>query len=241
MPNARRFPATVVELTNHGYGVFSVWLRIDQSKAAFKPGQFLHLALDAFDPAEGYWPESRVFSIASPPGSDILRIVYAVKGSFTERMSRELVVGKPVWLKLPFGEFIVNMEGAVENVILIAGGTGITPFVSLFSSTKWDLKMVWLYYGVRRAELLLFREELKNASVHQGLNLNINVEESSETTLGGVLVRNGTLDISEICASHGRNSSHYYLSGPPGMIFSFRSYLESDGVPVRNIHVDDWQ
>ena len=32
----------------------------------FKPGQFLHLALDAFEPG-GFWPESRVFSIASAP------------------------------------------------------------------------------------------------------------------------------------------------------------------------------
>ena len=46
----------------------------------WKPGQFLHLALDAYDPS-GHWPESRCFTMAS--GSlekDHVRLTIAAKG-----------------------------------------------------------------------------------------------------------------------------------------------------------------
>ena len=43
----------------------------------FTPGQFLHLALDPYD-ADGFWPDSRVFSIASSPDARTnLAITYA--------------------------------------------------------------------------------------------------------------------------------------------------------------------
>ena len=44
----------------------------------FKPGQFLHLAIDPYDGA-GFWPESRVFSIASSP-RDRDRLTHHLRG-----------------------------------------------------------------------------------------------------------------------------------------------------------------
>ncbi len=53
----------------------------------------MHLALDRYDPG-GFWPDSRVFSIASSPVErQRLTITYAVKGAFTTRMERELTPG----------------------------------------------------------------------------------------------------------------------------------------------------
>ena len=108
MANPKHAQAKVKRLVEHGPGVFSVWLEPELPLARFKVGQFLHLALDPFSPESGYWPESRVFSIASSPEAGFLRIVYSVKGRYTTRMSRELSEGKEVWLKYPFGEFIVR-------------------------------------------------------------------------------------------------------------------------------------
>jgi NAD(P)H-flavin reductase len=44
----------------------------------FKPGQFLHLALDDYDPSYN-WPESRVFSMANAPGKDFIDILVSLK------------------------------------------------------------------------------------------------------------------------------------------------------------------
>lgn len=70
MPNPVKLEAEVSEIVDYGDGIYSVKFQLLSGLARFKPGQFLHLALDPYDPSEGYWPESRVFSIASMPGGE---------------------------------------------------------------------------------------------------------------------------------------------------------------------------
>ena len=108
MAVVRKIPCMVRAVTDHGERVYTVELEPSTAVPRFKPGQFLHLALDAYEPG-GFWPESRVFSIASSPAHrDRLAITYAVKGAFTTRMERELAPGGRVWVKLPYGEFVVD-------------------------------------------------------------------------------------------------------------------------------------
>ena len=66
MAVVRRIPCVVDALEDHGERVYTVLLRPGVPVPRFNPGQFLHLALDPYEPG-GFWPESRVFSIASPP------------------------------------------------------------------------------------------------------------------------------------------------------------------------------
>ena len=40
---------------------------------------------------------------------------------------RELREGQGVWVKLPYGEFVIP---DADNVVLLAGGTGITAFIA---------------------------------------------------------------------------------------------------------------
>ena len=94
---------------------------------SFKPGQFLHLAIDNYDPGF-HWPESRVFSVASSPTRlETIRITFSVKGKYTKRMFTEVEEGDIVWLKLPYGSFTFTKH---KSLIFVAGGTGITPFLS---------------------------------------------------------------------------------------------------------------
>ena len=106
MPNPIKIKATVIDIKCYSTDIFKVTFSVPSRATKFKPGQFLHLALDSFDPSIGYWPDSRVFSICSCPGSDSIEFIYSIKGQFTKRMSHELQKGKEVWLKLPYGDFI---------------------------------------------------------------------------------------------------------------------------------------
>jgi len=62
----RKIPCKVERVTDHGERVYTVELVPSALVPRFKPGQFLHLALDTYEPG-GFWPESRVFSIATSP------------------------------------------------------------------------------------------------------------------------------------------------------------------------------
>ena len=123
----RKVKAVVIDLIRYRDNI-TLYRFKPEFGVKFKPGQFLHLALDEYDPSYN-WPESRVFSIANAPGKEFIDILISPKGSFTNRIINEISVGRQVWLKLPFGTFNFH-DSSGKDVILIAGGTGISPFIS---------------------------------------------------------------------------------------------------------------
>jgi ferredoxin-NADP reductase len=143
-------------ITDHGGRVFTVDLAPASPVPSFRPGQFLHLTVDEYDPS-GFWPESRVFSIASAPHDRRrLRICYSVKGRYTARMEQVLRVGGEVWVKLPYGEFFIDDQA---DAVLVAGGTGISAFTAFLEALTPERKQkVTLIYGARNPELFLFQE-----------------------------------------------------------------------------------
>jgi ferredoxin-NADP reductase len=107
MPQPARIRAKVTRIEDHAPGVRSLILATERPVPRFQPGQFLHLAIDPYDPAS-HWPDSRVFSIASPPQSrSEIQITVSAVGVFTRRIL-ELKTGDEVWVKLPYGDFVIE-------------------------------------------------------------------------------------------------------------------------------------
>jgi ferredoxin-NADP reductase len=216
-------------IVDHGERVYTVELEPSTRLPLFKPGQFLHLAIDPFD--GGFWPESRVFSIASSPRDrDRLTITYAVKGAFTTRMERELAPGAVVWAKLPYGEFIVDAE---SDAVLFAGGTGVTAFTAFLQSLTPDLdSRVVLFYGARTPDLFVYgplveacADEVPSLACHL-------IDESTH----------GRLEVDAawpaIAALH---DPVFYLSGPPPMLAALTAQLRQRDVPDERIRTDAWE
>ena len=242
MPPPRKVPSTVVGLERHAEGLYSVELAAKQPLPRFQPGQFLHLALDRYDPS-GPWPESRVFSIASAPSStERLRLTYAVKGAFTARLERELVLGREVWLKLPFGSFRVTCDGASETV-LVAGGTGVTPFVAFLEqlALQADPAPVTLFYGARSRRHLVYEPLVRACrSRAPGFRGWMVVEEGDVEGVEGL--QRGRLNLAAILSAVAApTTARFYLSGPPAMIASFKAGLVQQGVPGPQVITDDWE
>ncbi len=209
----------------------------------FKPGQFLHLAIDPYDPSFN-WPESRVFSIASPPnGSQELEILISPKGTFTKRMIQELKVGSHVWIKLPFGVF--NFDAAHDkHIVLIAGGTGISPFISFLNHQLLHsaaFRSLNLYYGVRNPGLIIY-DELLTACENSLSNFHTHIYCENPEENSGSRNKKGVLPVSNIvketCSLPG---VLYYLSGPKGMIEAFEKELLQHNVPAEQVIYDRWE
>jgi ferredoxin-NADP reductase len=217
-------------VTDHGERVYTVDLEPSMSVPLFKPGQFLHLALDPYDGA-GFWPESRVFSIASSPRvRDHLTITYAVKGAFTSRMERQLALGSTVWVKLPYGEFIVE---PARDVVLFAGGTGVTAFTAFLGSLPADgAQRVALFYGARTPELFVYGDfATARARDVRGLDVHLVCEAND----GRLSVAEAWPAISDL------EDPTFYLSGPPAMLAALASQLRERGVPESGIRTDAWE
>ena len=243
MSTPLRIECTVSSITAHSDSAFTVTLKPSKRLPRFKPGQFLHLALDPYDPTGGFWPESRVFSIASAPFDSEVTIAYAVKGSFTQRMKEELDIGRNIWIKLPYGHFIVSASPD-EQVVLVAGGTGITPFISyLLNEVKNPSgEKIDLIYGVRKLELLMFPEVIAAAiATLKGFKLHAFCEENVDDS-HMFPVSSGKLTIDSVLqATSDPAKASFYLSGPVEMIRTFRNGLKERGVGDTRIHIDEWE
>lgn len=230
MAVVRRIPATVSRVSDHGDHVYTVELIPAEPVPRFTPGQFLHLALDRADPG-GFWPESRVFSIASSPDQRAeLTITYAVKGDFTARMERRLAPGVEVWLKLPYGDFAIEGD---HDTIIFAGGTGISAFTAFIASIKPEtIRNIRLFYGARRADLFVYRELIaERARVVPAFQVRF-IPEDSEGVLRAELAWPEVAHLVDPL---------FYLSGPPAMVAALDAQLRIRGIAAERIRTDAWE
>ena len=243
MATPQKIRCTVKKIENHGDHVYTVDLTPERPLPRFKPGQFLHLTLDDYD-ASGFWPESRVFSIASSPAQrNHLKISYSVKGKYTTRMENELHEGMSVWVKLPYGDFVIQ---DTNNVVLLAGGTGITAFIAYIDGLSNELNgNVFLGYGARKIELLLYRNLIDaKAKVNERFRSFYFVEDGSENLnySESNKCQRGCLSLETIWNQlQSPSETTYYMAGPPAMIQNITANLQNKGIEPEKIKIDAWE
>lgn len=244
MAVTRKIRCRVERIEAVGGQVYNVELIPSELLPRFKPGQFLHLALDAYDPS-GFWPDSRIFSIASSPlDRERLAISYSVRGKFTARMENELAEGKDVWIKLPYGDFIIDGS---RDIVLIAGGTGITAFTAFIDGLMPDFsRSIYLVYGVRKKGLLLYQDMIagKVGSI-PGMSAAYFIEDPDENAVGiapAIRTYKGLIALETVINDiKGVSDAVFYLSGPPVMLSSLAADLSSKGIGRDSIRIDAWE
>ena len=225
---AKKYLSEVVSITNPFKGIYTVEFKSLERPYKYAPGQFLHVAIDEEYDGIGQWPESRCFSMQSDPAEDVIRITYAVKGNFTQEMEKSLKVGREVWLKLPFGELFTQPHNKT-NAVFVAGGTGVTPFLSLFTNDSFrEYLNPKIYLGYKNEDYYIYQNEFA-AIKNDNAQITIFFEN-----------KDGIIDIAKIQELNGNDSS-YFISGPPAMIKIFKEKLIELGVPKENVLTDDWE
>lgn len=229
MAIVKKYPSRIVSIKNLIDGVYTIDFESLGKPFKYDAGQFLHLAIDEFDPSM-QWPDSRCFSMQSSPSEENIRITYAAKGQFTKRMQQLLEVGSEVTLKLPYGD-LFSQDHNKTNTVFIAGGTGITPYLSLFTDTSFtSYRHPILYAGFRTKEMNLYTVELEKAKqINSELDVHLVYQD-----------KDGILDIEKIFNENTSNSS-FFISGPPVMIKNFKQTLINKGVPENQVLTDDWE
>jgi ferredoxin-NADP reductase len=234
----QKLECVVEQVIAHGDGVYSAVLRPERPLPRFRAGQFLHLAIDPYD-STGFWPESRVFSIASAPSErDRVRITYAVHGRFTTRMAAALVEGGNVWIKLPYGDFVIDSR---TDVALFAGGTGVTAFTAFLASLAPETtQAVVLAYGARSSRLLVYKDLVEQCRARvPNLRVVYFLERDAEHVPGAVP---GCVSVDEVWPIlRAPADTNFYVAGPPAMIDTIGKELRHRHVAAEMIHVDAWQ
>jgi NAD(P)H-flavin reductase len=247
MANPIKILSFVKSVEKYGEGVYKVRLTPSKRLPRFKAGQFLHLTVDPYDPQGGWWPESRVFSIASNSTEEDVTIVYSVKGKYTKKMQEELVPDKEVWLKLPYGDFSIQPSlSENRDIILVAGGTGVSPYIPFINKEMVGLseQKIKLIYGIRKPEHLLFKDVYENVIGNvSNFSLDLFIEqESIDNLIIGANQITGIISLSHILniIKELKNPT-IFLSGPPKMIQTFKSGLIEKGINSDSIKIDEWE
>lgn len=158
--------------------VVSVYLKPEDGKPipSFSPGQHLTLKVPVPGLAK---PVVRCYSLSSAPRADCYRIsVKAIstvveqtpdgqppqvhRGVASHFINRSVCAGDRIEVKAPAGNFVLDEDSRLP-VVLLAGGIGITPMVSILQRLRETNagRMALLLYGVGNGEEHAFAETIK--------------------------------------------------------------------------------
>ena len=121
-----------------------------------RPGQFAFLRLEHRGRGE-----SHPFSFAGPPRSRHARFVIRPLGDWSDRLASEIEPGDTVRVEGPYGRF-APLPRRARPTIWVAGGVGITPFLSAIDSAAARGVVPDLLYAVRDADTAVALEELRD-------------------------------------------------------------------------------
>lgn len=184
--------------------------------------------------------ERRSYSICAPIAAPLRIGVREVPdGLFSHWLVHQVRAGDRIDVATPTGAFTPDLSTPAHHVF-IAAGSGITPVLSIATSVLRDpLSTVTLLYGNRRADTVMFADELadlKDSAPDRLELLHILSRESREVELF-----NGRLDSAKLQALSPllpvpREVDHWWLCGPFDMVTQAREWLRQLDVPMKRIH-----
>jgi predicted ferric reductase len=201
-------------------GLVDVHLKPLGKQLDFRPGQFAMIYLETKDG----W-QRHPFSMSGSPMDEGIRITVKALGDHTTRLPDAVQPGMPAVVSGPYGGFD-RLAGTARQV-WIAGGVGITPFLSWLRSLDGELNETVDFF-VTSAGRSPFADEIEAiAGRHPRLTVHL-----IDTTSDGRLTPQRVLDT--VNADPGGLS--VFMGGPDAMLRQFRRALRESGVHAANIH-----
>lgn len=207
---------------------------------AFRPGQAVDISIPTAgaDGAIGL----HSFSLASAPHERDLLVATRVRESAYKRALAELATGTPVTMDGPFG-MLALPEPATRPAVLIAGGIGVTPFLSILqdaarsrSSRRWTL-----LYSNRRPEEAVFLGELRRLERDLAsfrLVATMTRTDGSGRTWQGPVGRIDEARLRHVASDLA--DPMFLVAGAPTMVQSMYELLTRIGVPDKDIQAEDF-
>ena len=206
------------------------------SSFAFEAGQFLTLRVQV-DGA----PQVRCYSISSAPETTgYMEISVKRQGLVSGTLHATLRQGSRIWVKPPAGRFVYPASDD-RPLVLVAGGVGITPLLSMarHAVAADPGRPVTLLYSARREEELAFLEELAwMASRHPQFRVVATVTGGGPAWTG----HRGRIT-QALVADYVPDATHSIamLCGPGEMVADVRAMLRGGGVPDAQVRFEIFQ
>ena len=211
-------------------------LRIEpQGEFKFKAGQWI----DFYSDIAG---ERKVagYSMSSSPlehGYFDLAVKNVGENPVTRHIHKDAREGEVLHVDGGNGEIFYE-AGAAKNVILLAGGIGISPHMSIFRYiAEGDTATATLVYSASNPIELIFREEIE-ATTRSNPRMKALLTVTDETD--GWRERVGKIDAALIKEAGIDPEALYYICGPPAMIHELVDILRTLGIRRKQMRYELW-
>jgi ferredoxin-NADP reductase len=211
------------------------------SEFNFRPGQSSDLTL--VDPPESD-PEGnvRTFSIASVPFDDQLMFATRMRDTAFKRSLKRVPLGTPVKVESAIGSFTLHKNSA-KPAVFLAGGIGITPFLSIVRQADHDRlpHNLYLFSSNRRPEDAPFveiLEKLEKTNPHFRFVATMTEVTHSKKKWHG---ETGLIDkpmLSRYLSD--LQGPIYYIAGPPAMVTDMRKMLVASSIDEDDIRTEEF-
>ena len=205
----------------------------------FKAGQAIDLEL--LDPRAEQGQSSRTFSLVSAPFEQELVVATRMRDSAFKQALKALPVGASMRINGPYGDLTLGEPN--RPAVFIAGGIGITPFMSMLRQAAKDRssQRLALAYSNRRPEDSAFLDELqelKRQNKHFHLMATMTDMSKSAREWSG---ETGFVDADMLKRLAGDLAAPiYYVVGPPAMVEAMQRTLGGAGIAEDMIRTEEF-
>ncbi|MGB3352870.1 MAG: ferredoxin--NADP reductase [Mycobacterium sp.] len=194
----------------------------------YKAGQFLtvRVTVDGRD-------LRRCYSMSSAPVEDELQITVKRDpgGVVSNWLNDSAVAGTALHAAPPDGKFVLPECDSAADLVAFAGGSGITPIMSLVRTVLADSsRRVKLFYANRARDSVIFSEQLARLA---DANADRLVVEHHYDEDGGVVA---PAAVGQFAA--GAADADFYICGPAPFMATVESALRSADVPEKRLHLE---
>ncbi len=188
----------------------------------FTPGQATEVSINK----KGWQNEKRPFTFTCLPEDDYLEFTIKTYPSHKSVTNKFLQLKKDDELILHevFGAINYKGEG-----VFIAGGAGVTPFISIFRylKSKNEIGECKLIFANKTKEDIILEQEFKNLLGNNFINI------LSEEKANGYA--NGLITMDFLQDNFGGINQYFYLCGPPPMLEFIEKQLQNLNVEEKHI------
>jgi len=206
-------------------------------RIAFAPGQYCMVSMPE---NKGFQEEWRPFTFVSIPEDEYIELTVKRMGAFTTAM-HNMHPGDKLRLKGPFGEQLNFDESVKDDVVFVAGGSGITPFMSAmrFAASRNMPNRIILLYSNKTIDDIIYKDELEALGQRENITVTHSLTKRIPAQWKGI---RGRLNKDAIL-NHVESPKKklWDVCGPPPMVKSVREMLADVGVPEQRLRIEDWQ
>ncbi|MBE6185535.1 NO-inducible flavohemoprotein [Heyndrickxia ginsengihumi] len=213
---------------------------------SFIPGQYITVKIDI---KEEKYNHLRQYSLSDRPRKDYYRISVKREDAMKEHpegvVSTDLHMlyheGDILPVSVPAGDFYLDLESNLP-VVLISGGVGLTPMMSMLNTLIEDYpeRKVYFIHAARNSNVHAFREYVRDVSKD---NNNVTSHflytyPSEEDQKQKLFDKGGYITVEWLQEILPTNNAQFYFCGPTTFMKSVNKVLKDFGVNESSIHYE---